>query len=84
MKKTTAVSVDEQWLGWADEQVQNDAFPSRSALFEAALQALYDKQLDEQLQRSLDALTPADVGEQQALAETGMYEYGEQLRDYPW
>ncbi len=84
MKLKVTVSVDEGLLFELDALVQDHRFESRSAAMEAGVQRLLEAEVDAQFGRALDALTPEDLVTMEAMAEQGMADWSEQLREYPW
>lgn len=83
-KVRLTVTVDEGLLGEIDQLVEKEQFESRSAAMEVALSKLLDAQADAQFERALDALTPEDVKEMQAMAEEGMSDWSEIVSRNEW
>ena len=66
------MSVDGGLLAALDSLVQSEEFESRSAAMEAAVQQLLDARVEDQYERALASVTPADVADMWEMAEEGM------------
>jgi Arc/MetJ-type ribon-helix-helix transcriptional regulator len=83
-KEEVTVSVDPGLLAWLDGLVQAEAYESRSAAMEAAIEAMQQRFADERFRRALAEVTPEDVAEQQAMAEEGMGDWSEIVAANEW